>query len=267
MQDARSTVVIAVTPTRHSVMAVEMDVIARTRRRQILAVPTGNPTTTTRIRRHPTTTIRTRRHPTTPTRRRASTVLPTTLVSPIGTMTEVVIQSTTTQGARSMAVTAVTPARPSVMAMGLSAHAWIPRHPTMATRTTTTTTTQRPRRYLTTRTHQPHTTTTQRPRRQASTKVSAERTGTVIVVVIQSTTTQSARSTVVTAATPTRHSVTALGRCAHVWIPLRPTTTRTTILRPHRLPIGTTRIRRHLTTTTPPLRRRVSMELGEAINA
>jgi hypothetical protein len=94
-----------------------------------------------------------------------------------GTVTEVVIQSTTTQSARLMAVTAVTPTHHSVTAVVHSAHVWIPLRLTTTTRTTAQETT-RIRRLptTTTRTHQSH---TPRPPQPTSTEVSAERTGTM----------------------------------------------------------------------------------------
>jgi hypothetical protein len=130
------------------------------------------------------------------------------------------------------------------------------------------TTTTRTRRHLTTPT---------RTRRRASIALEAlevainvERTGTVTEAVIQSITTQSARLMAVTAATPTRHSVTAVVHSAHVWIPLHLTmATRTTAqatTRSHRLPTTTTRIRRQPTIPTR-TRRRLSMPLEMAISA
>jgi hypothetical protein len=90
-----------------------------------------------------------------------------------------------------MAVTAVTPTHHSVMAMGLSAHAWIPRHPTTTTRTTAQATT-RTRRRPTTRTHQLHTTTPRPPPPTSTAElevaeeaINAERLGTVMAGVIR----------------------------------------------------------------------------------
>jgi hypothetical protein len=267
-------VVTAATPTRHSVTAVELDVIARTHRRPTLATPTRKIRPRTRPPRHsvrPSVQLATSPRRSFPLpRRQASTVHPIlALAIPIGTRTEVAIPGTITQSARLMVVTAVTPTHHSVTAVVHSVHAWIPLRLT-TTRTNilrirrlpigTTrprhlpTTTTRTRRHPTTRTR-----ATPLPCRQVSTVLPTTLVlpiGTRTEVVIQSTTTQSARSMVVTAVTPTRHSVMEVGLSAHAWIPRRPTTTRTTILRPHRLPIGTGTRRTRRQPTTPTRSRR-----------